>query len=192
MRWSKRLLPALAVLGLAVAAWWPLSRQQAPEPVVTAVPGEPRPDYYLRDFTVDRSDASGRWDYRIRAESMLHFPDSESWTVDRPRLSFFGEDGVTWLAQAESGRVWADGEEAELLGEVILERPPGPERGPLTLITRDLYLRPGEHYAETRAPVLVRQAEQGELRGVGARAYLDEERYELLSQVKGNYVPAEP
>lgn len=190
MRWSKRLLPALAILGLALASWWPFGREPTPEQVA-AVPTEPRPDYYLRDFTADRSDETGRWNYRIHAQSMFHFPDSESWTLDAPRLIFFGEDGVNWLIRAERGRVWSEGEEAELLGEVILERPKAPERPSLTLVTRDMYLRPPEHYAETEAPVLITQAGQGELRGVGARAWLDKELYELLSQVEGHYVPAQ-
>jgi lipopolysaccharide export system protein LptC len=56
------------------------------------------------------------------------------------------------------------------------------------MLTRDAYLRPKERYAETKAPTVIEQGDSA-VEGIGARVYLAEKRYELLSGVKGRYVP---
>lgn len=190
MRKTRLLVPVVLAAVLALLAWWPLGRQeQAPERPAPVEAGQIA-DYYLRDFTVTRSDEAGRWDYKIQAARMLHYPQSESWTLEAPTMTLFSERGAPWHGRAEHGRIWAEGDEALLGGAVELWRPASPQNRPVTVDTRDLYLKPGERYGETQAPVLVRQAGRGQLRGVGARVYLNEERYELLSQVKGQFEPA--
>ena len=49
---------------------------------------------------------------------------------------------------------------------------------------RDVLVRPDSRYAETAAPARA-VTPGGELRAVGVRAYLDQERLELLSEVRG-------
>lgn len=191
MRWISRLLPILLAAVLAVVVWWPLNRHDEP-PAAAAVDAEPVSDYYLREFTLRRSDAHGAWEYRIQGANMLHFPSTDSWTLESPTMIFYSDRGAPWHGRAERGRVWAGGDEALLSGEVALWRPATADNRAVTIDTDDVYLKPAENYAETAAPVLVQQPGRGQLRGVGARLYLAEERYELLSRVEGHYAPPLP
>jgi lipopolysaccharide export system protein LptC len=192
MRWTNRgiwrLLPiALAVL-FAVFIWWPLSQEGVREAPVETVETT-RADYYLTDFSLTRSDASGRWQYELEAQRLEHYPESDSWALQAPAMTLYMETGAPWYGRGERGRVWADGELARLEESVELWRPASAQNRASRLETRDVLLKPGEHYAETAAPVVLSQAGRGQLRGTGARAYLQEERYELLSNVKGSYAP---
>ena len=56
------------------------------------------------------------------------------------------------------------------------------------LTTRDVQIRLADRYLETAAPVKAVMP-GGELRAVGARVWLDQERLELLSEVRGFYEP---
>ena len=59
---------------------------------------------------------------------------------------------------------------------------------PVTVTTRDVLVHRADRYAETAAPVRA-VTPDGEFRAVGARAWLDQERLELLSEVRGSYEP---
>lgn len=188
--WRKRrLLSAMVVTLLALLGVW-LVHQEDRRRAQPREAESPRADYYLRGFSLQSSDEQGRWRYRIDGERMLHFPQTGVWTMESPTMTFFTAQGSPWYGRAERGRAWSGGEEAELLGPVELWRPASEANRAVTLDTRDVYLRPQENYAETAAPVVIQQ-ERFRLEGVGARAYLDKERYELLSQVRGRYVPAQ-
>jgi len=181
----KALLPVLAVLALALG-WRLLNDDGAQPPELRGE--EARSDYYVTGARLTQTDPQGRLEYAITAARMLHRPDLDSWLLEAPAMTFFTEAGEPWYGRAERGRVWADGDEAELLGEVRLWREGSAMNRPVTIDTRDVHVRPPQKYAETAAPVAVRQ-QQNRLDAVGARIYLDEDRYQLLSEVRGHYVP---
>jgi lipopolysaccharide export system protein LptC len=185
-RLSRRLLAFAGAAAVAFGGWRLLSTSEAPPLPVGGE--EARSDYYVTGAKLTRTDDQGRPEYAVTAERMTHRTDNDSWLLESPTMQLFTEAGAPWYGRAERGRIWADGKEAELLGEVRLWREGSPQNRPMTLETRDVYLRPQENYAETQARVVMRQ-QQSRLVGVGARVYLDEERYQLLSQVEGRYVP---
>jgi lipopolysaccharide export system protein LptC len=93
--------------------------------------------------------------------------------------------------RAEWGWVAADRQTLLLEGEVVVDRTTESGQLPVTLFTRDLRVRPAERYVETAAPARA-VTPGGELRAVGARAWLDQGRVELLSEVRGVYEPLQP
>jgi len=181
----KALLPALAVLVRALS--WRLLNDKGAGPQELGGE-EARSDYYVAGARLTQTDLQGRLEYTITAARMLHRPDLDSWLLEAPAMTLFTEAGEPWYGRAERGRVWAGGDEAELLGDVRLWREGSALNRPVTIDTRDVHVQPPRKYAETAAPVAVRQ-QLSRLDGIGARIYLDQDRYELLSEVRGHYVP---
>lgn len=187
-RLNRRLFPVVATALLAALAWWQFGERRPPAPELDVEEAERRADYYLRGFELLSSGEDGRWRYRLQGERMLHFPDDGSWTLQAPALSLLTESGAPWRGEAPRGQVWNDGREARLHGAVTLRRAESAANRPVTIQTREVYLRPQEHYAETAEPVTVTQ-DASRLEAVGARVYADQERYELLSEVEARYAP---
>lgn len=187
-RFSQIVLVLAALAAAAALAWQLLggSREQPTPQVRDEAAGS---DYYVTDARLLQTDELGRPEYRITASRMTHFPEQDLWLLQEPTMQLFTEAGEPWHGKAERGRVWAGGDEAELQGQVQLWRQASEVNRPITIDTSQVYLRPPENYAETAAPVAVQQ-EQNHLTGVGAQVYLDEERYVLLSNVKGHYEPS--
>lgn len=178
---------ALAALAAAGLLGWQLLGK--PEPETPTVRDEAAgTDYYVTGARLLQTDARGRPEYRATAVRMTHHPDDDVWLLQQPTMVLYTETGEPWRGEAERGRIWADGDEALLLGEVRLWRPRSPTNQEVVIDTSEVYLRPPQKYAETAAPVLVRQ-EKSRLTGVGAQVFLDEERYVLLSEVRGLHVP---
>lgn len=188
MRGFSKGLFRLAVAAALVFVGWQLytpPAERAPEEVGSE---EARSDYYVAGATLLRTDEQGRPELEINAERMFHLRENDTWLLESPTMRVFTERGEPWHGEADSGRIWADGEEAKLLGEVRLWRESSDRNRPLTINTQDVYLRPQQKYAETAAQAVIIQFDN-RLVGVGARVYLDQERLELLSKVSGRYVP---
>lgn len=140
-------------------------------------------DFYLKDFTLVSMDKQGSPQHRLRADYMQHYVDDETSQLTVPKLVVSGAS-EPWHLHAENGWSSAQGDEVWLGGEVVIVRV-GADRG-LSVATRDMRVLPNEQYAETSAPVII-QNHVSLVRGVGMRANLKDDRFELLSQVRGDY-----
>lgn len=158
-------------------------REQAPvesrEPVLT-----------VERFRAVRMDLAGVRKYVLEGPLLVQLAGQEGTRVQKPVMDWYQPDGRTreWRLRAENGWIAADQQQVRLEGEVVMTRTAESGKSPVTITTRDVLVRPTERYAETAAPTLA-VTPGGELRAIGARAYLDQERLELLSQVRGFYEP---
>lgn len=141
-------------------------------------------------FRAVRLDMAGVREYVLEAPLLVQLAGQEGTRVQKPVMDWYQPDGKTreWRVHAENGWIAADQQQVRLEGEVVMTRTAESGKSPMTITTRDVLIRPAERYAETAAPALAVMP-GGELRAVGARAYLDQERLELLSQVRGFYEP---
>jgi len=180
-RW---LFPLAATALLAALAWWGLAEREPAPRRAPATVEEPRATYYAQDFEVLVTDGEGQPEYRVRAPRGAYFEERDLWRFTEPRWWVYRDDGPPWRGRAERGRSWQDGERASLSGDVRLRhQDPG---GETLLRTEHLELEPPRSYAETDRLVIITGPDY-ELRGVGGRAWLEEERMELLSQVRGHH-----
>lgn len=140
-----------------------------------------------------RMTVTGQRELVIEAPRLWQLPGQGGTRFEQPELDWYQPDGQTpaWRLRAEWGWVAADQETLLLEGEVVADRTAESDRPPVTLFTRDVRVRSTERYLETAAPARA-VTPGGELRAIGARAWLDQERVELLSEVRGIYEPLQP
>ena len=140
-----------------------------------------------------RMTVAGQRELVIEAPRLWQLPGQGGTRLERPKLDWYQSDGQTreWRLRAEGGWVAADQQTLLLEGEVVVDRTAESGQSPVTLVTRDVRVRPTERYVETAAPTRA-GTPGGGLPAVGARAWLDQERLELLSEVRGVYEPPQP
>lgn len=176
------ILLAAAVFMLAVT-WWSFNDRtvsvEAPEepvgPVLSA---------YATDFVVLSTSTEGAAAYRLEAPSARYFEDTDLWLVDEPRWHMYQADEPPWVGRAAVAQSWANGEEAELMGDVVLMQEQA--NGMTRLRSERFYLQPSVPYAETDHPVSL-VSPTYEINAIGARAWLDEKRTELLNEARGKH-----
>ncbi|HRD64648.1 MAG TPA: LPS export ABC transporter periplasmic protein LptC [Candidatus Competibacter sp.] len=149
------------------------------------------PVLVVERFRAVRTSLAGLREYVVEAPLLQQLPGQLGTRIDRPVLDWYQSDGETreWRLRADQGWVAADQQSMRLEGEVVMTRVAESGKTPVEIITRDVLIRPAERYAETAAPARA-VTPGGELRAVGARAYLDREQLELLSEVRGYYEPS--
>jgi len=186
---NRRLLPALTVALLIGLAWW-LFGGASPERTASRETAKARtlPDYFMDDFVLRAANKNGSWRYDITGKRMVHLPRQGVWKFQSPEIVLFTKRGAPWYGTAPRGKAWNDGNDALLMGKVHFWRPASPANERATIDSSNVALRPNEDYAQTQALTIFHQG-SARMQGVGARAYLDQQRIELLSQVRGTYVP---
>ncbi len=137
-----------------------------------------------------RLNDAGLREYVLEAPRLTQLPGQLGTWIERPVLDWYHADGRIreWRLLAERGWVAADNQLVRLDGEVVMTRTAESGKSPATIITRDVLVRPAEGQAETAAPARA-VTPGGDMRAIGLRAFLDEERLELLSEVRGVYEP---
>ena len=135
----------------------------------------------LEEFDLLMIDPSGRIFRRLSVrEARRDHPDA-AYVLAEPRLRVFSRTGATWFLAAENGEVYPDGETIYLAGQVTGRRGAA---SPLEIDTRDVRIMPMSDYAESAAPTTIRGA-AFEVRGEGAKIWLDEGRIDLLNEARG-------
>ena len=180
-------LSGLALLaGLSYALlWWVESSLRAPEPAESQAPV-----LTIDQFRAVRTNPAGVQEYVVEAPRLWQLPGQGGVRIEQPTLDWYQPDGQTreWRLQAEQGWGAADQQTIRLEGAVTMIRAAPSGKPPMTITTRDVIISPAQHYAETAAPVRM-VTPDGEFSAIGARAWLDQQRLELLSEVRGFYAP---
>lgn len=184
MNWRAPL--AVLVIGaLAAASNW-ISRESRGPELPADIPAAP--DYFTRDFVAVTTGPDGTRQRELKAEQMLHLPESDTLELTAPRLTLYEKTVPRWQISATRGRVEQDGDKVLLEGQVLLQQA---EPAQLELATEILQIYPDRRYAETAAPVTM-TAPEGRVAAVGMQADMNRRQITLLSNVHGRYEPITP
>ena len=177
-------LAALAGLSYGLLRWVE-SSLRTPAPADSQAPV-----LTVEQFRAVRLNLAGVREYVLEAPRLSQLPGQSGIRIEQPVLDWYQPDGQTreWRLQAEQGWITADYQILRLDGAVVMDRTVASGKPPVTIKTRDVQIYQANRYAETAAPVQAITPD-GEFRAVGARAWLDQERLELLSEVRGSYAP---
>jgi lipopolysaccharide export system protein LptC len=140
------------------------------------------PDAFVSGMRLDIMDTSGQLRYRVTADHMIHYPNSEQLELQRPLVDLQQSNGNTWHIRAENGETTDSGDLIRLLGAVDIHR--SGVSGPLQVHTRDLLVKPEKSYAATDSAATI--TEPGHrLEAVGLEADLENNTLKLHHQVRG-------
>ena len=178
---SRQWTVAAVLLAVAGASGWALRTLDSGNPEASRrAPGEP--DAYMEHFVTVEMDDEGKPKRRLEADYMAFHPD-ETTELSNPYYVLYPADGEPWHVRSEHGRISADGNVVMLLGRVDIWRNDGSGARDLDIRTGNLKVLPESGYGETEEPVTIRTPTSTS-KGVGMRAWLDERRIELLSEVR--------
>ena len=176
-RWG---LPA-ALLAVASASGWMLYSLEFNTPE-TAQGLADAPEAYMEHFTSVEMDGTGKPKRRLEADYMAYHAD-QTVELSNPHYMLYRAEGEPWNVRSERGRVSADGAVMLLLGKVDIWRNDGSGVREIDIRTEHLKILPESEYGETAKRATIRMPASTST-GMGMRAYLDEARIELLSQVR--------
>ena len=181
------LLGLLLVLAVAAFSWWVqrLSEELERRPEQQR---QDRVDYYLEDFSVLATDASGAPRYRLEGRRLEHRTPSDTATMTAPVLHWRPDEGPEVTLRAERAEGSPGGEEVLLAGEVTLQRPAWQDQDRIDAHTRNLRVRPAQRTAHTPEPARA-EGERYHIRGRGLAIDLNRGTLTLEHEVRGTHAP---
>jgi len=181
---------ALAIVLLILVAtgsrWW-LIQTREDDRRANALPAA-RSEYTLDNFDLLVMDKQGLPSFQIAAPHLEKQPSDGSVQVRKPLMHLFEQGVKTWRIEAQNGWVSADGEQVKLMGDVLMTKDMANQQEPLVIRARDLKIFPQKERVESSEAVQINRPGT-QINGIGLRARLKPEKYELLSEVKVRYEP---
>lgn len=127
--WPARLLDALSsylpllLMGLlALGSWWLVKNTPLPETPRATPPPRHEPDYAMHQFSIQRFAPEGPLRAKIEGDVLRHYPDTDTFEVERPRVRAYAPGGGVTSGRARRALSNADATEVQLLGDAQVTR----------------------------------------------------------------------
>lgn len=142
-------------------------------------------DFYATNTYTVQYQADGKLHYELTADKVEHVKASDITLMTSPNMSLFRGTELPWKIRSEHGEVSPGGVEVELIDKVRVERTDAKGR-PTILTTSRLTVIPEKEYAQTQQAVRI-DAANGVTTAQGMKAYMNDGRMLLLSNVRGQH-----
>jgi lipopolysaccharide export system protein LptC len=150
--------------------------------------GPSRSDYTLSSFAMTQLDDRGRLSFTVTAPRLARNDVVGDFVIDEPRFRLRDGGGGEWDAKSATGWIRADAKQLRLEGEVLVERKPKGDDGPIEVRTdRITASMETSTLTSDSAVTIVRPGSI--LRGTGLDADLTKRRFTLLSAVTATFQP---
>ncbi|NBA97110.1 LPS export ABC transporter periplasmic protein LptC [Pseudomonas sp. R5(2019)] len=169
---------------LAAVGYWNISPESFLDKPVATV-DESAIDYYAINARSVQFLPDGKLQYEMTADKVEHVMTSEITLLTKPDLQMYRGTAYPWHVQSERGEVNPDGTEVELIDSVRIARTDQKNRATLITSSR-MTVFPHKEYAQTEQAVRIEGA-GGVTTATGMKAYLNDSRINLLSNVRGQY-----
>lgn len=145
-------------------------------------------DFFAEDIALTGFDSQGRPHYRLFADRMTHFVNSDDVDLDHPRLLSLRLDQPQVQATALRAHAINNAQTVQMRGDVVITRAAAPGRDAMKMQTEELWSIPDEDRFWTDEPV---RLESG--RSVMTARGMDFDniarRVQLHSEVVGKFPP---
>ncbi|MET1079200.1 MAG: LPS export ABC transporter periplasmic protein LptC [Pseudomonas sp.] len=169
---------------LAAAGYWNIRPESFLDKPV-AGGSENAIDFYVVGANTVQYQANGSLHYEMTAERLEHIKASDVTLMTRPDLLLYRGTALPWHVSSAHGEAGPQGKQVELIDDVRVERTDAKGR-PTILTTTRLTVIPDKEYAQTEQAVRI-EAANGVTTAQGMKAYLNDGRMLLLSNVRGQH-----
>ncbi len=145
------------------------------------------PDYMMENFVTTQTDIKGQLRYVLAAAKMTHFPDDDTTVLEQPKFTQYATDKPYTKIEGKRANVSPDGEEIEILDDVVVVRDAFKGKGKMTVLTDKLTVFPNQDLAKTDRPVVIKQAPKTVIHATGMVYDKKKKTIQLLKRVNAHY-----
>jgi lipopolysaccharide export system protein LptC len=145
------------------------------------------PDYIMENFVTTQTDAAGKLRYVLAAAKMVHYPDDDSTMLMQPTFTQYTTNKPYTKVNGLRANVSSNGEEIEILDDVVVVRQAFAGKGEMQVLTDKLTLFPNQDLAKTDRPVVIKQAPKTVIHATGMIYDKNKKTLQLFKRVNAHY-----
>jgi lipopolysaccharide export system protein LptC len=145
------------------------------------------PDYMMENFVTQQTDETGKLRYILAADKMTHYPDDDSTVLKQPKYTQYAINKPYTQIEGNHANVSSDGEEIEVLKDVVVVREATMDSGEMHVFTDKLTIFPNKDLAKTDRPVVIKQAPKTVIHATGMIYDKRNKTIRLLKKVNAHY-----
>jgi lipopolysaccharide export system protein LptC len=145
------------------------------------------PDYIIENFVTKQTDEAGKLRYMLTAANMTHYPDDDSTILKQPKYTQYTINKPYTQIEGDHAYVSSDGEEIEVLKDVVVVREATLDSGEMHVFTDKLTIFPNQYLAKTDRPVVIKQAPKTVIHATGMIYDKRNKTIRLLKKVNAHY-----
>ena len=145
------------------------------------------PDYIMENFVTTQTDAIGKLRYVLVAAKMEHYPDDDSTVLKQPTFTQYTKNKPYTKIKGLRANVSSDGEEIEVLDDVVVVRQASADKGEMQVLTDKLTIFPNQDLAKTDRPVVIKQAPKTVIHATGMIYDKNKKTIQLFKRVNAHY-----
>ena len=145
------------------------------------------PDYIMENFVTTQTDAIGKLRYVLVAAKMEHYPDDDSTVLKQPTFTQYTKNKPYTKIKGLKANVSSDGEEIEVLDDVVVVRQASADKGEMQVLTDKLTIFPNQDLAKTDRPVVIKQAPKTVIHATGMIYDKNKKTIQLFKRVNAHY-----
>lgn len=144
-------------------------------------------DYMMENFVTTQTDEAGNLSYTLAAEKMTHYPDDDSTVLKQPKYTQYAIDKPYTQIEGNHANVSSDGDEIEILQDVVVVREATADKGEMQVLTDKLIIFPKQDLVKTDSPVVIKQAPKTVIHATGMIYDKRKKTIKLLNKVRAHY-----
>jgi LPS export ABC transporter protein LptC len=169
----------LLISGAVLVSLWLNLRERKISERGSAMPEIAQEDTKMRLEKIHLvEDKQGRRTWELRATSVQQFEEKNIMTLDAVKVTYYAEDGNSFVLSGNKGKFYQDSKNIELIGDVILKSSDG-----YHLKTNSLSYDHSQKKATSSDPVEI-EGDQFHFKGQGMMVDMEAKIFKILSQVK--------
>ncbi len=144
-------------------------------------------DYMMENFVTTQTDEAGNLRYTLAAAKMTHYPDDDSTVLQQPKFTQYATDKPYTQIEGNHANVSSDGEEIEVVKDVVVVREATADKGEMQVFTDKLTIFPKQDLVKTDRPVVIKQAPKTVIHATGMIYDKRKKTIQLLKKVRAHY-----
>lgn len=171
----------------ALSAWSILlSKQLQP----TAIPQHPNePDAYMENIVAIVMNKQGSPSLKIESPKITHYVEDDITYIHYPHVTVYRQSPEPWYINSDQAEASNGTEQIVFSDNVVIHHPVDIANPDTTMKTDSLTVFPDKEQASTEDAVVITQPD-AVIHAIGMLADLNNGTVKLLSNAKGDYVPA--
>lgn len=147
------------------------------------------PDVFATGVTAFYLNREGNLETQFESQKMLHYDAQNKTDFEKPHFWVYGKSPVPWHIFALHGQATFGIDTIELWDNVTIHQDRNKKQQELNLKTSVMMLYPKIQVAETNQAVVLNQPGY-QISAMGVRLSLKDEKLDLISQAKGEFMPS--